>query len=83
MCKQKVNFSNESIDYDIFIILFSFFLLIISGKESSNINKICIMQILFLKLEPFFMTGLRENVSQIFVCIFNVGNSSSLLEIKV
>lgn len=48
-----MNFSNESIDDDIFIILFPFFLLIISGKESSNINKICIMQILFLKLESF------------------------------
>lgn len=48
-----MNFSNESIDYDAFIILFSFFLLIISGKESSNINKVCIMQILFLKLEVF------------------------------
>lgn len=35
------------------------------------------------KVGAFFMTGLRENVSQIFVCIFNVGNSSSLLEIKV
>lgn len=53
MCKQKVNFSNESIDDAVFVILFSFFLLIISGKESSNINKICIMQVLFLKLESF------------------------------
>lgn len=55
MCKQKVNFSNESIDDAVFVILFSFFLLIISGKESSNINKICIMQVLFLKLESFLL----------------------------
>jgi len=60
MCKQKVNFSNESIDYDAFIILFSFFLLIISGKESSNINKVCIMQILFLKLEVFFYDWIKR-----------------------